>query len=345
MSEMTPYQNARNIVMGLEPNFEKLAKQHGVVNFAAEANFALQVLSSNDYACKMARNNPSSLKMAIMNVAAVGLSLNPIDKHAYLIPRDGRIMLDVSYMGYLHLAVASGSILWGKAEIVYEKDEFIFNGAGNEPGHKVKNYFSDRGGFVGVYVVCKTPDGSFLTEIMTAEEVFRIRDRSVSYKSYQKTGRTSPWVTDQGEMIKKTVIKRAAKTWPRKGNDQRLNAVIDNSNKLDGIDFEMEKVAHITAAARDDEKHLIELRKVKHPEEFKHGPYYRVTHGKFKGQQLLNVDLVEIEFEKNRIEKVMATKESFPTWYEHTLKAFNNYIAFYDEYQKTIVTDDEIEDN
>jgi recombination protein RecT len=38
-------------------------------------------------------------------VAAIGITLNPASKLAYLVPRDGMVCLDISYMGLLHRAV------------------------------------------------------------------------------------------------------------------------------------------------------------------------------------------------------------------------------------------------
>jgi recombination protein RecT len=85
------------------------------LNFEREAGFAVQVLSANDYALKIATSNRQSVIDAVTNIAAIGISLNPAKKQAYLVPRDGRICLDISYIGLMDLAIASGSIRWGQA--------------------------------------------------------------------------------------------------------------------------------------------------------------------------------------------------------------------------------------
>ena len=58
------------------------------LNFEVEAGFAVQQLESNDYLLSVAMNNRQSVINAVTNVAAIGISLNPARKQAYLVPRD-----------------------------------------------------------------------------------------------------------------------------------------------------------------------------------------------------------------------------------------------------------------
>lgn len=185
------------------------------INFDREANFAVQVLTSNQYALGIATKNRQSVVNAVTNLAAIGLTLNPAKKQAYLVPRDGRICLDVSYMGLVELAVASGSVRWAKAELVREADEFVLQGMDKLPKHNFKPFAKDRGEIIGVYCVAKTVDGDYLTELMSIDEVYSIRDRSSAWKAWVSNQKKCPWVTDEGEMIRKTVVKRASKYWPK----------------------------------------------------------------------------------------------------------------------------------
>lgn len=197
------------------------------INFEREAGFAIQVLGGNEFAMKTAMTNRQSVVNAVVNVAAIGISLNPAKRQAYLVPRDGRICLDISYMGLLDLAIQSGSILWGQAELVQELDGFELNGFDKPPTHKRNPFAKDRGAIVGAYVVVKTRDGDYLTTCMQIDDIYDIRNRSSSWKS----GRSSPWKTDEGEMIKKTVIKRAYKLWPK---TDRLDGAVHFLNTENG---------------------------------------------------------------------------------------------------------------
>lgn len=218
--------------------FERMAG--GALNFEREAGFAVQVISSNDYALNIAMGNRQSVINAVTNVAAIGISLNPAKRQAYLVPRDGRICLDISYMGLLDLAIQSGSIMWGQSELVFEQDRFELQGFDRPPVHNRNPFAKDRGVIVGVYVVVKTHSGDYLTACMSLDEVYDIRNRSSAWKAWESKGKKCPWVTDEGEMIKKTVIKRAYKLWPK--TDRLDNAVhFLNTEGGEGLDLEDNK--------------------------------------------------------------------------------------------------------
>lgn len=203
-----------NDIYGVRADFESVSVDRSI-NFEREAGFAVQILGANEYALGVAMNNRQSVIDAVTNISAIGISLNPAKKQAYLVPRDRKICLDISYMGLLDLAVASGSIMWGKAELVRESDDFRLNGFDKAPVHERNPFAKDRGEVVGVYVVVKTHSNDYLTETMTIDEVNAIRDRSSAWKAWIQKQKSCPWVTDPGEMAKKTVIKRAYKTWPK----------------------------------------------------------------------------------------------------------------------------------
>lgn len=207
-------------------------------NYEAEKGFAIQHLKNNSYLMKVAQENPIYLAQAITNIAAVGLSLNPVEKQAYLIPRsvrngnryESRVYLEPSYMGLCKLATDSGSITWVQARCVYDLDKFEDNGIGEKPTHSYEA-FKHRGPVVGAYCVAKTKDGDYLTTIMDLEKIHNIRGRSESWKKKANSG---VWQTDFEEQAKKTVIRNASKTWP-KTNIHFQNAV-HFSNENVGFD-------------------------------------------------------------------------------------------------------------
>lgn len=213
-------------VYGTKDSFASVLTDRSI-NFEREAEFALQTLYSNDYAMKIAMQNRSSVIAAVVNIAAIGISLNPAKKQAYLVPRDGKICLDISYMGLMDLAIDSGSIRWGQAELVYENDTFGLNGIDQQPTHIRNPFAKDRGEVVGVYVVVKTADGDYLTDAMSVDEINAIRDRSSAWKAWISKQKSCPWLTDWGEMAKKTVVKRAYKYWPK---TERLDTAIHHLN-------------------------------------------------------------------------------------------------------------------
>ncbi|HDT6101154.1 TPA: recombinase RecT [Yersinia enterocolitica] len=228
-----------------EPLFSSALTDQGVT-WAKESQFAVQLFQRNEYLTKTAIANPASAQNAIINVAAIGITLNPASKLAYLVPRDGMVCLDISYMGLLHLAQATGAIKWGQCKLVYSNDTYESNGLDSAPTHKYST-FGDRGTVVGGYCTIKTPDGDYLTEEMSLAEI-----KATEATSKAKNG---PWKNFWEEMARKTIVKRASKYWPRR---ERLDAAIDyvNTEGGEGNNFDNAKsperdVTPITAEQND----------------------------------------------------------------------------------------------
>lgn len=213
-------------VYGLRDTFAAVLADP-TIKFEAEAGFAVQAIMASDYATKIALSNPQSVINAVTNVAAIGISLNPAKKQAYLVPRKSKICLDISYMGLMELAIASRSVCWAQSLLVYSNDKFRINGYDKPPAHDYEPFGADRGEIVGVYVVAKTADGDYLTHCMDLAAVFDIRERSEAWKAWLKDKTKCPWVTDAGEMIKKTCVKQASKYWPK---TDRLDQAIHHLN-------------------------------------------------------------------------------------------------------------------
>jgi recombination protein RecT len=232
MSLPPAVQQAQNIILSQEQQFNSLVIDDKVA-FAAESQFACQLMRANDYLAGIAIKNPQSMIDAVINIAAIGISLNPASKHAYLVPRKGKVCLDISYMGLLHLAIDSGSLLWGQAKIVYQSDKYTNNGVEKAPTHTADT-FGDRGAIVGAYCTVKTSGGDFLTEEMSIDQIKSVANRSESFKK-----NSGPWKTDYEQMVRKTVVKRGSHYWP---NCERLSNAIAYLNKSgEGIDFDNER--------------------------------------------------------------------------------------------------------
>ena len=196
------------------------------VAWAKESQFAIQAFQKNDFLAKTAMANPTSAQNAIINVAAIGITLNPAAKLAYLVPRDGGVHLDISYMGLLHLAQVSGAIQWGQCKLVYANDTYESNGLDKAPTHKY-NAFGERGPVVGGYCTVKTQQGDYLTDEMSLAEIKQVENTSKA--------KNGPWKNWWEEMARKTIVKRAAKYWPRV---ERVDNAIHHLNDDEGIEME-----------------------------------------------------------------------------------------------------------
>lgn len=222
-SELQPYQGA---IQKAKDRFLKVASS--TVNYDKESIFAMQALMKNSFAMDTANKNPQSVHLAMINVASTGLTLNPANGYAYLVPRDGQIVLDISYKGLIKIATDSGAVVWARADIVYSDDQFTYHGPAKMPDHTADPFKAERGEIVGCYCIAKTKDGDILTEVMPMLELAKIRAKSMAYAKKN----SGPWVEWFEQMAKKAVIKRASKTWPY--TDDRLAQAVEVANEGEG---------------------------------------------------------------------------------------------------------------
>jgi recombination protein RecT len=273
-------------VFSLEKEFNEVNSYK--MNFIKEAQFALQLLKGNSFLAETASKDPASLEYAIINLASIGISLNTALKEAYLVPRGGKVCLDISYIGLTKLATDTGSIKWVQAEVVKSKDAFTYNGVGQAPTHKM-DPFSDRGEVLGVYCVAKLSTGEYLSTIMSKAECDAIRDKC-------SKGSTS-WKDFYEEMLKKTVIKRASKLWPK---SERLDTAVNVLNEHEGIDFNSNR-PHMDATTSDlpDDKtfkNIRDLLKVKGRTEEQLLAYLATQSGVEKIEKIEDLNSAQIDY-------------------------------------------------
>jgi len=156
---------------------------------------------------------PQSFLQSVMTSAELGLDCTGTLGQGYLIPfYNGKIkafecQFMAGYQGLISLARRSGNIARIESRLVYEKDRFdIDYGTGQKLIHKP--YLGvDKGNITCVYAIAELTGGGVQIEVMTIDEINAIRDRS-------KAKASGPWVTDFGEMARKTVVRRIAKYLP-----------------------------------------------------------------------------------------------------------------------------------
>jgi len=231
--------------------------------FLKEASFAVQAFNKNKY---LNKSTDASKLLAVMNVAQTGLSLNPVLKYAYLVPRWNATIsqvechLEPGYQGLVKLVTDTGSAKTIYCYPVYEGDEFEeILGTSVEIIHKPKRKTTI---LEKVYAVAILHDGTKQVEVMTSEQINNIRDKSESYKAFKSgKSKTAIWETDYDEMSRKTVLRRIVKYLPKTERYERLAKAID----LDNFDYKItpgqEELIYTlirTSALSEDQKLVIE---------------------------------------------------------------------------------------
>ncbi|HQJ31654.1 MAG TPA: recombinase RecT, partial [Syntrophales bacterium] len=159
-----------------------------------------------------------SLLGCIMTSAALGLEPDPFLGQAYFVPfwnsqkKCFEAQFMPGYRGYIALARRTGELQSVSSQVVYDRDHFELQyGLTEKLDHIPAD--GDRGNIKGAYVIFRYKDGSYSFDYMTHAEIKAIAMRSKTYDA-QKNEWSGPWSTDEGEMCKKTVIKRHAKLTP-----------------------------------------------------------------------------------------------------------------------------------
>lgn len=172
------------------------------------ARIALTTIRTNP---KLLECSLPSLLAAIMQSAQLGLEPGLLG-HAYFVPfrnnktGQSEIQFIIGYKGLIDLARRSGDIVTIASGAIYANDKFHYK-KGYEEVLEHEPNFQNRGELIGVYAYATTKDGGRYGDVMTLEEVNRIKARS-------KAKDFGPWVTDFEEMAKKTVLRRLAKYLP-----------------------------------------------------------------------------------------------------------------------------------
>lgn len=244
----------KDFYKGLQPRFVELIDQK---TFAKEVSFAIQLAHKNP---KLKECDKNSVLAAVMNVAQVGLTLNPVAQEAYLIPRWSKqgvmCVLEPSYQGLVKLATDTGSVKSVSCYAVYKDDQFeVTLGTNVGVDHKPK-FMSKE--ITHVYAVAELPDGQKLVEVMTIADCHDIRAKSESYKAYKKEKVTTcVWIEWEQEMCRKACIKRLVKYLPKTDKWEHLREAI----ALDNEDYELDPIGKqamylgilIENAAMDDD--------------------------------------------------------------------------------------------
>lgn len=166
-----------------------------------------------------------SILNVLMQSSQLGLELNSPLGHAYIVPYKGQATFQLGYRGMIELARRSGEFKVVEARAVHGRDVFSIR-YDPEPVLDHVPYLGedDPGEITHVYAYARLKSGGLAFEMMTSNQVDRIRNGSVSANS-------PAWKNHWGEMAKKVVMKRLLKRQPC---SIEMADAIDLDNEYDG---------------------------------------------------------------------------------------------------------------
>lgn len=203
----------QSLLKKMEPQMALCLPKH--LSPSRLARIALTVLRQNS---KLQQCEPTSFIAAIMQAAQLGLEPGVLGQ-CYLIPYGNECQFMPGYRGLIDLARRSGNIVSIVARVVYENDLFNYE-YGLQEKLEHKPALDNKGKIIAFYAVAILKDGGHQFEIMSKNEVDKIRD------TYSKAKNKGPWVDNYEEMAKKTVIRRLFKWLPSSPEMQKA-AMLD----------------------------------------------------------------------------------------------------------------------
>jgi recombination protein RecT len=184
------------------------------------AELMLAVVSTPE----IAACTPASVVAAAYACARLGLTPDPILGHIYIIPRSVKVReygrperwekragVQIGYKGMVELARRSGVVRSINVEVVYDGDNFRYwsDENGKHIRHEPQVDRAANARPLTVYCVAEMAGGGWpQVEVMPWSEVQRIRQTFADEKS-------PAWKSNEIEMGKKTVVRRASKLWPQ----------------------------------------------------------------------------------------------------------------------------------
>lgn len=202
----------------------------GDLRYQAEKQHLLAHIQRND---KIARCSPESIEHAMLQVADIGLTLNPAAAHVYLVPywnkatRESQLQPLIGYRGLLHLVYRAGTIKDVQANLVHANDPVFrvrTTVLGREIEHEEALRSDNRGEVTHAYVIARFANGGHHVEVMDAEQLAAVERAAKARSDAGGKVWNGPW---RGEMMKKAVIRRAWKHWPLDGEIQHAMTALD----------------------------------------------------------------------------------------------------------------------
>lgn len=189
-----------------------------------EAGFASQIIEGSTMLQRIATTPEGfvSIINCIINVARMGITLNPAMRLAYLIPRKGKCVLDLSWMGLAKILTDGGDVKYIAASIVYGDEEFVFDMVNTV---HVKKYAESevenkQRKVVGALSCAILKDDTKVYEFIPKWELDKIKAMSEAANSSY-----SPYSNWESEMQKKAAIRRHYKSLPKGTNTLAAEAI------------------------------------------------------------------------------------------------------------------------
>lgn len=191
----------RQNLTAMAPEFKAALPPH--VSVEKFSRVAMTAIQNNP---DLAGSDRRSLFGAFIKLAQDGLL--PDGREAAIVMFSGKAQAMPMIGGVLKRIRQSGEVAKVSAQVVHENDHFIVRyGFDEDVEHSPPKLDEPRGKPIGAYATAVLKDGSRLLEVMSLEEIEKVR-------AVSRAKSNGPWVAWWGEMARKTVMRRLSKRLP-----------------------------------------------------------------------------------------------------------------------------------
>jgi recombination protein RecT len=227
----------KSTINTLKPQFKAALPKH--ITTEKFTRVLMTAVSSNP---QLAEASRASLFASCMKLAQIGLLPDGSEAAIVTFRTKNGVMAKEMPMtkGLLKLVRNSGELASISPQVVYKNDEFSYwideNG---EHFKHVPSLTTERGDITHAYAMAKLKDGSIYLEVMSKEEIDKVR-------SVSKTKDSGPWVEWYAEMAKKSCLRRLTKRLPLSTDIEDIIKVDDDLYDLDQTSAEKDVSPAIT---------------------------------------------------------------------------------------------------
>lgn len=197
----SPVAVIRQNLQQMAPQFKAALPAH--ITVEKFTRVAMTAIQNNPDLANADRN---SLFGSIVRLAQDGLL--PDGREAAIVMFGNKAQAMPMIAGVLKKIRQSGEVAKVSAHVVHEKDHFVWKlGFDETVEHEPPALDQERGKAIGAYAIAVLKDGSQLLEVMSLEEIEKVR-------AVSRAKGNGPWVSWWGEMARKTVMRRLSKRLP-----------------------------------------------------------------------------------------------------------------------------------
>lgn len=223
-TEVEAYKEQREWLLGIAER----APLRGGLTKERLALSTLQAMKKKPELMDVEKTDMESLRIAIVEAGQMGLI--PDGRRGALVKYGREVQFQPMVWGIVELMIRAG-VKKVESRVVYANDRYEIE-YGTNPRIVHVPARENRGAPIAAYAVVWLPAGDTQFEPMTKEEIYVIRARS---KSFQK--KQGPWMTDELEMWRKTVVKRLGKYVPQ---TDELTLAIQRDDEIEYVDATVE---------------------------------------------------------------------------------------------------------